>query len=416
MVTRRGWTIVGGAFVALIAGRILGITELYGLGFAGFVLVVLARIYVSRGAGELTVWTKASPQVARLGEAARLDVRVHNVGLTRSRGALLRDLPYKGLREPIRVGEIQVSPLDPAESARIVLELPTIRRGAFEFADLGLAFEDPLGLACRTRRTGAEARLVVLPYIEELPELAPAGDMTDREEASRSAAVRLRTGLSSFRLYEQGDDLRRVHWKTTARIGELMVREGGDPESPESRSVTVVLDCRRPLHTADSFETAVSAAASVIDTAAAYGSAIRLVTTTGVDTDVVLDEADIEGALTELAIVAVKDSYGNSVAYTGAGRITTAGIIVAITTTRCSPEDAAKLCPTRAGSNDVMIVVDEPGLGRGEVVSVASIVKVKTGASVGDAWRRVIRTATAPAPAAGPIDDVEAARVSEVAS
>jgi uncharacterized protein (DUF58 family) len=409
MVTLRGWMVVGGSFAAIIAGRILGIAELYGLAMAGVVLVVLARIYVSRGPGELTVWTKASPQVARLGEAARLDVRVHNVGQRRSRGALLRDLPYRGQREPIRVGEINVSPIEAAESARILLELPTVRRGAFELPDIGLAFEDPLGLACRMRGTGAEARLVVLPLIEQLPELAPSGDMTDREEANRSAAVRLRTGLSSFRLYEQGDDLRRVHWKTSARVGELMVREGGDPESPESRSVTVVLDCRRSVHTSATFETAVSAAASVIETASSYGSAIRLITTAGVDTDIVLDDADVEAALTELAVAAVKDSYGGVVAHIGSGRIESRGIVVAITTPRCSAEDAARLCPTRRGSDDVVIVVDEPGLGGAGVLTQASTVKVSAGGSVAVAWKRTLATTAVATGAAERAAEVAAA-------
>lgn len=391
MVTVRGWVVVVGSLAAMVVGRILGIAELYGLAAGGIALVVFARIYVSRGAGELAVWTKAEPQVARLGEAARLDLRVHNVGRERSRPALLRDLPYKGTREPIRIGEIVVPRLPAAETARIVLELPTVRRGAFELRDIGLAYEDPLGFACRTRRTGAEARLVVLPFMEELPELAPSGDMTNREEASRSAAVRLKTGLSSFRLYETGDDLRRVHWKTTARIGELMVREGGDPESPESRSVTVVLDCRRSVNTAETFEMSVIAAASVIDTAAAYGSAIRLVTTAGVDTDVVLDEADVEAALSELAVAVVKDSYANVVAHVGSGRIEGSGIVVAVTTSLCTPEDAAKLCPHRpgrAGTDDVLIVVVDPAGDVRSLEGVATVVRVDTGASTAEAWRR----------------------------
>ena len=390
MVTARGWVVVGGAVAAAIVGRILGIPELYGLGAAGVVLVVLARVYMGRGAGELAVWSRAEPQVARLGEAVWLDVRVHNVGRDGSRAALLRDLPYKGLREPIRIGEIVVPRLAAAESAAILLELPTGRRGAFELSDIGLAYDDPLGFACRTRRTGAEARLVVLPFMEELPGLAPRGDLTDREEAISSAAVRLKTGLSSFRLYELGDDLRRVHWKTTARIGELMVREGGDPESPESRSVTVVLDCRRSVHTAASFETAVSAAASVIDTASGYGSAIRLVTTAGVDTGVVVDAADVEAALTELAIAAMKDSYHGVVGHIPMGRIESAGIVVAVTTSACNPEDAVKLCPPRPGrfgADDVLVVVEGPAVNTQPLDGVANLVRVSIGASVAEAWQ-----------------------------
>ena len=68
----------------------------------------------------------------------------------------------------------------------------------------------------------------------------------------------------TLREYELGDDLRRVHWRSTARTGELMIRQ--DEARWRSRAA-VVLDVQPGAHDAASFEVAVEAAASVVGAA-----------------------------------------------------------------------------------------------------------------------------------------------------
>lgn len=93
-----------------------------------------------------------------------------------------------------------------------------------------------------------------------------------------------------------GDDLRRVHWKSTARTGELMVRR---EEQPWESRATVVLDTRAAGHRGDgptaSFEWAVSAAASIAVHLRQAGYKLRLVTGSGADVDAT--EAAGEGLL-----------------------------------------------------------------------------------------------------------------------
>ena len=112
------------------------------------------------------------------------------------------------------------------------------------------------------------------------------------------------------REYRHGDDLRRVHWRSTARLGELMVRR---EEQPWQSRATVLLDTRKIAHLGDgpasSFEWAVSAAAA---SAAVHlfrrGYAVRLVTDTGAvvggGAEGHLTVGDVEGmVLDALAVV-----------------------------------------------------------------------------------------------------------------
>jgi uncharacterized protein (DUF58 family) len=82
----------------------------------------------------------------------------------------------------------------------------------------------------------------------------------------------------ALRDYVVGDDLRRIHWKSSARIGSLMVREHVDTSLPR---ITLLLDTRAELHDVDSFEFAVEAAASVVVSASRSGYPVSLVTTCG---------------------------------------------------------------------------------------------------------------------------------------
>ena len=87
-----------------------------------------------------------------------------------------------------------------------------------------------------------------------------------------------------MREYRRGDDLRRVHWRSSARVGELMVRR---EEQPWQSRATVFLDNRAGAHRgqgiASSLEAAVSAAASIAVHLSQRGFTVRLVTATGED-------------------------------------------------------------------------------------------------------------------------------------
>ena len=109
-----------------------------------------------------------------------------------------------------------------------------------------------------------------------------AGEWTGSGESRSRSLASAGEDDAGTREYRQGDDLRRVHWRSTARLGQLMVRR---EEQPWQARCTVLLDTRSTAHGGEgpgsSFEWAVSAAASVAVHLVRHGYFVRLVTDTG---------------------------------------------------------------------------------------------------------------------------------------
>jgi len=116
-----------------------------------------------------------------------------------------------------------------------------------------------------------------------------------------SALGRTGDDFYALRPYVVGDDLRRVHWRSTARRDELMVRQD---ELPWQGRVTVLLDVRRTTHTPASFELAVSAAASVVTASWKRRDLVRFMTTDNTDFGYGAGTAHAEAIMEFLATVA----------------------------------------------------------------------------------------------------------------
>ena len=132
-------------------------------------------------------------------------------------------------------------------------------------------------------RAGAD-RLVVLPRVvalQGLPAVFGRG-----AEAAGAAPARQGTGLADVlvRPYQQGDELRRVHWRSTARHDELMVRQ---EERPWRGGTTVLLDRRDAAHRGRgpgaSLEYAISLVASISRHLIGRGAPVTLVTEDGTE-------------------------------------------------------------------------------------------------------------------------------------
>jgi uncharacterized protein (DUF58 family) len=137
-------------------------------------------------------------------------------------------------------------------------------RGRFRIGPLAVRLTDPFGLVELTRAFTASEPLVVTPQVVPLPDVRLGGEWSGAgQSVSRSVATAGEEDAAT-REYRLGDDLRRIHWRSTARRGELMVRREEQPW--QSRGV-VFLDTRASAHFGDgplsSLEWAVSAAASV---------------------------------------------------------------------------------------------------------------------------------------------------------
>ena len=138
--------------------------------------------------------------------------------------------------------------------------LPAVPRGRYRLEKAVALVEDPFGLERRERPLPQGAALVVYPRLTELERLFSETGEHARE--GRRLLLQRPSGfdLHSVRDYVEGDSLRKVHWRSTARRGQLMVKELED--SPRE-DVAVILDawqgCPQPV-----FDVAVRAAGSIL--------------------------------------------------------------------------------------------------------------------------------------------------------
>jgi uncharacterized protein (DUF58 family) len=169
-------------------------------------------------------------------------------------------------------------------------------RGRYEVGPLVVRLTDPFGLCELTRAFPSVDKLTVIPQVQALQAIRLAGEFAGSGESrARSVAVHGEDDAAT-REYRHGDDLRRVHWRSTARVGELMVRR---EEQPWESRATVVLDTRATAHRGEgptaSFEWAVSAAASIAVHLRHGGYKLRLVSDAGIDVEA--NESDGDGPL-----------------------------------------------------------------------------------------------------------------------
>jgi uncharacterized protein (DUF58 family) len=155
--------------------------------------------------------------------------------------------------------------LRPGRDTTVDYPVPTSRRGVIPVGPLRVTRGDPLGLVTLARTYGGVATVWVHPRIHLL-RAVPAG-MARSLDGRIDKVPHGTITFDSLREYVVGDELRRVHWRSSAKVGELMVREQLDTSEP---TIVVLLDDRAAAHpevrdgTAVSFEAACEAAASIV--------------------------------------------------------------------------------------------------------------------------------------------------------
>jgi len=213
-----------------------------------------------------------------VGSEGRVDLRVENLG-TRTTPLLSATDWFD---EGRRAARFLVPPLPAGATARSAYRVPTRRRGRYRVGPLSVSLSDPFGIVRRVVPSAAAAELVVRPRVHEIVAPAAVGTRQSVEyeaTAARAVVSDLGDEFATLRDYEVGDDLRRVHWRSTARTGELMIRQ--DEARWRSRAA-VVLDVHASAHDDASFEVAVEAAASVVARLARSRRRVEVVTSAGV--------------------------------------------------------------------------------------------------------------------------------------
>ncbi len=172
----------------------------------------------------------------------------------------------------------------PGRSAVITYRLRPTLRGAHRIGPLTATSTDPLGLAQFDRELAAASTLLVVPRVVGLTGVPPA--LGAGEGTPGAALAHQGQGSSDVlvRPYRIGDELRRVHWRSTARYDELMVRL---EERPWRGGTTLLLDRRDSAHrgrgAGSSLEFAISVAASVYAHLLARGEPVTMIAEDGTE-------------------------------------------------------------------------------------------------------------------------------------
>jgi uncharacterized protein (DUF58 family) len=260
-LTTRGRAFLAAGAATEVLGLGLGQRELVTLGGLLILLPLLSGLAASRARYRVQCHREIVPVRVPAGQAAAVTIVMHNVTRLPTGLLLAEDtVPYPLGTRPRFV----LDRIGPGGSREISYQLQSDSRGKYRIGPLNVRVADPFGLVRLGSSVALPGTLVVTPAITALPPASLAG--TWLGEGGNRAAVAAAAGDDDVvpRAYRDGDELRRVHWRSTARYGELMVRR--EEQRWRNRAV-VFLDTRGPAHSgrgpSSSFEYAVSAAASI---------------------------------------------------------------------------------------------------------------------------------------------------------
>ncbi len=241
-LTPRGIVTLILGVISLAIGYIAGRHEVLVIAGFALLLVITAAIVVRVRKPKFEIIRLFSPPVVSAGGLTRVTVRVRNVGSSASTPLLWNDaIPWAQPMEPHTLDTINIG--SAAKRMRAVdYELFPPRRGLYPIGPFVVEYEDPFGMVNAVLAVGEADRLVVVPDVVELP---PGGPTLADGEGTAQLVQRRVTGNDddlTTREYRPGDALRRVHWRASARHGELMVRQEEHRSHPDAR---IVIDTRQ---------------------------------------------------------------------------------------------------------------------------------------------------------------------------
>jgi uncharacterized protein (DUF58 family) len=346
-LTTRGRCLLAAGGALAVSAVLLGQRDLLRVAVFLLALPLAAVVIVARTRYRLACSRLLDPPRVEAGQASTVRLRLDNVSRLPSGVLLMEDaLPYVLGGRPRFV----LDRVEPKGVRDVSYPVRADVRGRYRVGPLSVRLTDPFGLVELTRSFASTDDLVVTPVVTALPSVRLSGDWTGGGDASARSVAVSGSDDAATREYRSGDDLRKVHWRSTAHVGELMVRR---EEQPFQSRATLLLDSRASGHRGDgpgsSFEWSVSAVASIAVALSRSGYGLRLLADTGLDL-VPPDVPATEGALLD-ALAAVGASRGSSIEpiIERLNRNGVDGLLVAVMG-KLSATDAERLARLRHGS------------------------------------------------------------------
>ncbi|MGH2467238.1 MAG: DUF58 domain-containing protein, partial [Candidatus Limnocylindrales bacterium] len=391
LLTSRGWAVAIGVALLAVSGALWGIGELYPVAVAGAVALCWAVAWCKRCTWRIDVGREVVPTHVEAGHRSTVTVSLRNRSARRTPILVARD-PFDRGRLTTR---LVVAPLQPGERRVGSYQLPATGRGVYRIGPLSLEAVDPLGLARRTRTASRAASVVVHPRVERLlcPPVRPGADTALR--GARPVLGRDNDEFANLRDYRPGDDIRRLHWPSTARLDTLMVRE----DHVERRGqLAVVIDAKPDRWIGPAFERAVSAAASIAASAIDQGQRARLLTTDGTDSGIGDGEGHRARIMELLAVAAPRVRAAGDLDWHPRPELSglAEGGTMVVVTSDLSGVDELRRAARRAGTGElIMLLVQRPGSpvdtatrSAGRSVTTERVVCLPTDAELAPIWDR----------------------------
>ncbi|HUC57094.1 MAG TPA: DUF58 domain-containing protein [Streptosporangiaceae bacterium] len=338
--TVRGASFLTAGIVGVLAALVLGSDAMISVGAMLICLPLFSALVARRARYQLRCTRAIVPPRVAPGQPARVAVRLENVSRI-STGLLLAEetIPYSLGARPRYV----INGIERGGSREISYQLRSDVRGKFSIGPMRIRIADVFGLVELTANFASTSTLTVTPKVVPLTSSSVNGSWSsDGDGRTRMTAAAGDDDVIP-RAYRVGDELRRVHWRSTARYGELMVRR--EEQRWQDRAV-LILDTRRSAHAgsgpSSSFEFAVSAVASIGVHLARQGLDGHLLTDGGplagstMFEDVLLD-----------ALSVVNQSRNHDFARTSAALSTIEGGLLVLVAGRMSADSAREIAAAR---------------------------------------------------------------------
>ncbi|GAA2491857.1 DUF58 domain-containing protein [Streptomyces gobitricini] len=415
-LTTRGRSFLAAGVAAAVCAYVLGQGDLLRVGLLLAVLPLVCVLVLYRTRHQVAGSRRLSPRRVPAEAEARVHLRMENVSRLPTGLLMLQDhVPYVLGPRPRFV-------LDRVEAGgrrEVSYRVRSDLRGRYPLGPLQLRLSDPFGMCELTRSFSAYDTLTVVPRTEPLPPGRLPGEASGYGEGRQRSPALAGEDDVIPREYRYGDDLRRVHWRSTAKYGELMVRR---EEQPQRARCTVLLDTREVGYQGSgpdsAFEWAVSGAASVVVHMLEQGFSVRLLTDEGSPlpgdgpdgiTGSTQDSAEAAGLMLDaLAVVDHSDGAGFSRAY-DLLRGGSEGLLVAFIGDLDEEQTAmAARMRQRSGAAVAFVLDSGTWLTGGAVAGTVedrlrrlreagwTAMAVPPGASLAELWRHAGRARTAP--------------------
>lgn len=371
------WALAGGAGL-LVAGAVTNWPE---IGVAGVALLLGVAVALP------LVWTRPRVEVTRSVEPVRVTVGQASLGVLTIRNPSARPVAAVAAEEHVGADVLRVDVPSLGAGAEAVrrYQLPTGRRAVLSVGPLMMVRRDPFGFARREQRRGTPETLWVHPRHHPLRSL-PSAFIRSTDGPTSESAPQGTVSFHAIRGYVPGDDRRLIHWRTTARMGQLMVKQHVDTTLPD---LTLLLDTRASHVGADQFEEAMEAAASLVCACTAHRFPLTIRTTCGQSFSVQRNEAPTQFFLDRLA--GLERSPSGSLSHLIADLVLGRGGVNLVCVTSGAIDDDLEALVKLSGRYRSLVCVDvtgSPGSPRATSRTGLLVLEAATGADFADIWNR----------------------------